>query len=274
MVMICPSVMSWAMPRPATISTSVATIGWMLPRETSSPFHSPHRMRRRPAPARITTGSGVLVASVTPPIRVVATAALMAATAPTERSTPPVAITAVMPIAISISGDPRLRMSTRLPKRWPSLISSRKKLGVKKKLKSMTSASATSGQKRPLPRNAETSWRNLSCGASRDGVHDDLLVQFTLAQFGDDGLVAQHENAMAGAQHFLQLGGNEDAAPCLRLPTSAPASESPLWRRCRCRASARPGSGCRVGGQPARQDHLLLVAAAQVLDQLVGRWAC
>jgi hypothetical protein len=151
MVMICPSVMSWAMPRPATISTSVATIGWMLPRETSSPFHSPHRSAA-PSASTITTGSGVLVASVTLPISVVATAAQMAATAPTERSTPPVAITAVMPIAISISGDPRLRMSTRLPKRWPSLISSRKKLGVKKKLKSMTSASATSGQKRLLPR--------------------------------------------------------------------------------------------------------------------------
>jgi hypothetical protein len=27
----------------------------------------------------------------------------------------------------------------------------------------------------------------------------------------------------------------------------------------------------RIGSQPARQDHLLLVAAAQVLDRLIGR---
>ena len=34
-------VMSWAMPRPAIINTSVATIGWMRPYETSTPFHTP-----------------------------------------------------------------------------------------------------------------------------------------------------------------------------------------------------------------------------------------
>jgi hypothetical protein len=139
------------MPRPATISTSVATIGWMLARETSSPFHSPHRMAT-PNVTRITTGSGVEVTSVTLPTSRVATAAQIAATAPTERSTPAVAITAVRPIAISISGAPRLSTSTRLPKRWPSLISRRKKLGVKSRLKPITSASATNGQKRLLLR--------------------------------------------------------------------------------------------------------------------------
>ena len=39
----------------------------------------------------------------------------IAATAPTERSIPPVAITSVMPSATSISGAPKLRMSIRLP---------------------------------------------------------------------------------------------------------------------------------------------------------------
>jgi hypothetical protein len=41
-------------------------------RETSSPFHSPHRSAA-PSASTITTGSGVLVASVTLPISVVAT---------------------------------------------------------------------------------------------------------------------------------------------------------------------------------------------------------
>ena len=63
MVMICPFVMSWAMPRPATIRTSVAIIGWILARETNSPFHRPHSV---PAARQTSTmmGSGVLVASL------------------------------------------------------------------------------------------------------------------------------------------------------------------------------------------------------------------
>ena len=39
--MIWPVVMSWAMPRPATIRMSVATNGWMPITATSSPFQSP-----------------------------------------------------------------------------------------------------------------------------------------------------------------------------------------------------------------------------------------
>ena len=40
-VTIRPSVMSCAMPRPATIRISVATIGWMPSTATRKPFHSP-----------------------------------------------------------------------------------------------------------------------------------------------------------------------------------------------------------------------------------------
>ena len=48
-------------------------------------------------------------------IMTAATDALMAMIAPTERSTPPVAITSVMPIARIIVGDPCTRMSITLP---------------------------------------------------------------------------------------------------------------------------------------------------------------
>ncbi|MNR45619.1 hypothetical protein D3C85_1644860 [compost metagenome] len=41
-VTICPSVISWAMPRPATISISVATIGCICSTATKKPFHRPH----------------------------------------------------------------------------------------------------------------------------------------------------------------------------------------------------------------------------------------
>ena len=51
--MICPSVMSWAMPRPATRRSSVAMIGWIPKTATSTPFQarstieSPERERDR-----------------------------------------------------------------------------------------------------------------------------------------------------------------------------------------------------------------------------------
>ena len=48
-VMIWPSVISWATPRPATISTSVATIGWMPKPATSMPFQNPARVARASA---------------------------------------------------------------------------------------------------------------------------------------------------------------------------------------------------------------------------------
>src|SRR5690606_41408261 len=38
-----PWVMSWAMPRPATMRTSVAMIGWMSRIATRTPFQRPHR---------------------------------------------------------------------------------------------------------------------------------------------------------------------------------------------------------------------------------------
>ena len=47
--------------------------------------------------------------------RMAATEAEMAMTAPTERSTPPVAITTVMPIASRMIGALLRRMSMRLP---------------------------------------------------------------------------------------------------------------------------------------------------------------
>ena len=61
MVTIWPSVISWAMPRPATIRMSVATIGWMLPRDTSNPFHRPHSVPA--ARSAMTITERVLVAS-------------------------------------------------------------------------------------------------------------------------------------------------------------------------------------------------------------------
>ena len=56
-------------------------------------------------------------------VNTVAVAAEMATTAPTDRSTPPVAMTIVMPIPSNIRIAPRFRMSIRKPDRWPSFTS-------------------------------------------------------------------------------------------------------------------------------------------------------
>ena len=53
--MIWPSVISWAMPRPATIRMSVATIGWIPMTATRTPFQSPQSMESPSAAATATS---------------------------------------------------------------------------------------------------------------------------------------------------------------------------------------------------------------------------
>ena len=61
--MIWPVVMSWAMPRPATIRMSVATNGWMPITATSTPFQRPQSIEspRAAAMARSTVAEAVLI---------------------------------------------------------------------------------------------------------------------------------------------------------------------------------------------------------------------
>ena len=57
-VMIWPSVISWATPRPATIRISVAMIGWMPIRATRKPFHRPQTSAAASAEAHRQQHSG------------------------------------------------------------------------------------------------------------------------------------------------------------------------------------------------------------------------
>ncbi len=75
-----------------------------------------------------------------------ATEAAIAITAPTERSTPPVAMTSVIPSASRHTVDPLRRMSIRVPYRLPSRVSSRNTRGTKIRSNSRMIASATSGK--------------------------------------------------------------------------------------------------------------------------------
>ena len=113
--MIWPDVISCASPRPAVMRISVATIGWMPTMATRAPFQTP---------SAVVSASAAAMATRTPPVLDWSSSRLMmrqavapeiATSAPTERSIPPVAITAVIPSATSIAGAPKRRMSIRLP---------------------------------------------------------------------------------------------------------------------------------------------------------------
>ena len=139
-------------------------MGEILPRETSIPFHKPHRIpAARSASTTPHKGVWVKVGSAatafvictlpkTGLINTEPIAAEMATTAPTERSTPPVAITRVIPSATNIKGAELLKTSIRFPYKWPSSIPSLKNPGEKIASKMKIKASATSGQNRRFSR--------------------------------------------------------------------------------------------------------------------------
>ena len=121
-VMIVPSVISCAMPRPATISTSVATIGWMPQPAVRKPFQMPqivatasasriasmNAVTSAPSPANTKTSRDMTMTEA-------AAAPAIAITEPTEMSTPPVAMTGVMPVARMTTLLLWFKMSMRLP---------------------------------------------------------------------------------------------------------------------------------------------------------------
>ncbi len=80
-------------------------------------------------------------------IMIAATEAEIAITTPTERSTPPVAITSVMPIANSITVDALRIISIRLPYRLPSRVWTLKKPGMKIRSKSKIKDRVSKGKK-------------------------------------------------------------------------------------------------------------------------------
>ncbi len=150
----------------------MATIGWIRPNATSTPFHRPQATAASSEP-KMTTGKGtkLYVGSPTTAVmlpwrlspmilgsmRMQATDAEIAMTAPTDRSTPPVAMTRVIPIASTTVGALLRRMSTRLPYRWPSLTSRPKNPGTKIRSNSRMTPRAMIGTSSRLPRSPPTS---------------------------------------------------------------------------------------------------------------------
>ena len=138
------------MPRPATISTSVATIGCMPSHATDIPFHMPARMEMSNAMAMPVPGDIPMPLSDVGIAALAAIAPARAMIAPTERSTPPVARTNVIPTDSTITGAPYRKISTSVPVNRPCTIETLKK--PRMQIPSMASriAKARAGQ-RSLP---------------------------------------------------------------------------------------------------------------------------
>ena len=114
-VMILPDVISWAIPRPATIRIMVATMGCILILATRKPFHSPQSTPAATAAQMATATLPPTAGKRLPLIILHATAPLMAITEPTEISVPPVASTMVIPAARIISLLPFRMISITRP---------------------------------------------------------------------------------------------------------------------------------------------------------------
>ncbi len=145
-VVMNPPVISSATPRPASMSTSVATIGWMPSTETRKPFHAPSTSETSSAKATATSTVPTPPGSGDPSMMVRATAPETAITAPTDRSIPRVAMTIVMPSATSINGALLRRMSIRAPYSSPSCIVILRNVGRATALTVTSATRAAAGQ--------------------------------------------------------------------------------------------------------------------------------
>ncbi len=114
-LVFCPSVMTRAMPRAASIMTSVLMNGWrpttetrrplIAPSTTASASASPMAWNMAPTDDALFSVDSVSIATA-PPTAIIE---------PTERSIPSVAMTNVIPSAIMMIGADTRRMSSTLP---------------------------------------------------------------------------------------------------------------------------------------------------------------
>src|SRR5471032_2505069 len=263
---------------------------------TSRPFHSPHS-NAAPMAAHKAQTIGVLATysgtpfciTIVPPMSIAATVPLIATTAPTEMSMPRVAITSVMPRAASTSGAARLAMSIKLPYRWPSLISRWKKPGTSNRSTSSSKTSAASGRNKGWRTNMDAVdgevglaaavtpaaarvaaisfnglFMDVSCG---DHLQHRAFVQRTARVLAASFAVAHDDDTVAHAQHFRQLGRNEQDSHPLAAQGRHIVHDLLLGAHVDAARRFIQDQHLRLGGQPARQQHFLLIAAGERADR-------
>src|SRR5690349_23116213 len=136
-------------------------------------------------------------------MRVQATAAEMAAMAPTERSMPRVAITRVMPRATSSTGALLRTMSMRLPYRWPSCIRMSRNPGFATTLTTSSTSRARTGHTswcwriRWRPVGDSGMGTLLLAGLARDDLEDVADTDVVVGALVDLAPVAHDHEAVA-----------------------------------------------------------------------------
>src|SRR4051794_25902722 len=274
-----PLVITCAMPRPAMNRTSVPMIGWMRKRVISQPLKSPNRPAARTgrtkASAVPTAGAGI--GNRLPPKIKGASAPLIAMREPTERSMPPVAMTSVMPTP-----------TTTMVQTWVRLtfsVSSVAKWGVKARLKAISNSRARSVPKRArswpgrgaaaagATSRASATRGHLRTLAVRHGGHDGRLGDGLARQLGHAHPVAEDGNAVRALDHLLKLGGDHQHTQALLGQLTDEALDLSLGPHVDATGGFVEDQELRVGGEPAGEQHFLLVAARELADALLGAGA-
>src|SRR3954453_1749675 len=274
-----PLVITCAMPRPAMNRTSVPMIGWMRKRVISQPLKSPNRPAARTgrtkASAVPTAGAGI-GNRLLPKIKG-ARAPLIAMREPTESLFQPVSMTSVMPT-----------LTTTIVQTWVRLtfsVSSVAKWGVKARLKAISNSRARSVPKRARSwpgRGAAaagaTSLASVTRGllnalAVRHGVHDGGLGDGLAGQLGHADPVAEHGDAVGALDHLLELGGDHQHTQALLGQLADQALDLGLRPHVDAAGGLVEDRELRVGGEPAGEQPLLLVAARELADALLGAGA-
>ena len=281
-----PLVKTWAMPRPAMNSTSVATIGWMRKRVTSQPLKQAERRRpRAPAgrrPARC------------PGRDVLANAGLQEdqrrqrAGDRHERADR----------QVDAAGGDHQRHADRDDDDGADLgqvdverLQGQRSCGVKARLKRISSSQrdqravarrvkaatrrwprpARAGPARPM---ALSVTGRLLRACSVDGpcamaAAAAASVMRVARQLGDRAAVAQHEDAVGALDHLLEFGRDHQHAEALVGELADQRWISALAPTSMPRVGSSRIRSCGFMRQPARQQHLLLVAAREFADLLV-----
>ena len=100
--------------------------------------------------------------------------------------------------------------------------------------------------------------------------HDRGGARLGVRQIGDRAPVAQHEHAVRALDDFLELGGDHQDAEALVGELADQRLDLGLGADVDAARRLVEDQELRIGAEPAREQHLLLVAAGELANLLLG----
>ena len=262
-----PSVMSCAMPRPATIRIKVATIGWMPSTATRKPFHSP---QSSPAPSAAASASG----------RPWASARLAAIGAGDRHHRADRQIDAPR-------GDHQHHAEREQRHRRAAVEdvdqAAEQPAVLHPQIEELRRDDAVDredhqqgddlGKAAALQQSLQQAWHHArpgfrtggACGGDRrENVGD---VDGLPCQLVDMGAVAQHDHPVRIGHDLVELGGNHQQRQAVVAQFADQADDLGMGADVDAAGRLVQHQEARRGGEPAGEQHLLLVAAGQQPDR-------